>query len=167
MKCYDFDAATWNGDIYCLGCLPKGITKDHDEVNPIFANSEWDYVPTCCICGTEHDYVTVLKKENKRLSDNFKGYVVSEATLLTKDLISSIQGFLDAEDISYKDEVPKGAWDYEDHPYWQSEDASFYLNEDLFDLMNNIAPKGCYFGASEGDGALFGFWQVEEEEGNA
>jgi len=58
MKSYDFYACIWHGCIYCNECLPDGtITK---EVNPIFANSEWDYIPICCICGKTHDYMTIL-----------------------------------------------------------------------------------------------------------
>lgn len=37
-----------------------------------------------------------------------------------------------------------------------------YIVDELFDLLNEIAPEGTYFGASEGDGADFGFWTVEE-----
>jgi hypothetical protein len=33
------------------------------EVMPIFADSEWPYVPVCFACGTEHDYVMVIKEE--------------------------------------------------------------------------------------------------------
>jgi hypothetical protein len=63
MKAYDFDAVTFDADIYCVECLPDGVDEDSDEVYPIFADSEWDYVPVCCVCGMEHDYVSVLEQE--------------------------------------------------------------------------------------------------------
>ena len=64
MKSYDFFAVTYEADIYCVGCLPKGVSVDDDEVSPIFADSEWDYPPSCCVCGETHDYVTVLDSED-------------------------------------------------------------------------------------------------------
>jgi len=44
---------------------------------------------------------------------------------------------------------------------WRSEEMSYILNEDIWDAMQNIAPEGHYFGASEGDGSDFGFWSCE------
>lgn len=35
---------------------------------------------------------------------------------------------------------------------------------ELFDALNKVAPSGCYFGANEGDGSDFGFWQDDTEE---
>ena len=34
--------------------------------------------------------------------------------------------------------------------------------EIAFDILESIAPEGCYFGTLEGDGACFGFWSIEE-----
>jgi len=60
MKAYDFDAVTYDASVYCVECLPDGITVDSEDVSPIFADSEWDYAPVCDACGAVHDYVTVL-----------------------------------------------------------------------------------------------------------
>lgn len=68
MKSYDYDAATYDSDIYCVECLPDVFEPeaiDSGDVHPIFADSEWDYVPTCCVCGAEHDYVILLTEEEK------------------------------------------------------------------------------------------------------
>lgn len=45
----------------------------------------------------------------------------------------------------------------------QQEDASWIWNESLYNLFNNIAPKGYYFGSSEGDGACIGWFKIETE----
>lgn len=42
--------------------------------------------------------------------------------------------------------------------YYDSEDAAFNL-EELFDLLNEAAPEGFYFGSHSWDGADFGFWE--------
>jgi hypothetical protein len=52
----------------------------------------------------------------------------------------------------------------DDHPWWNSEDASYLLNEVLFDALNDHAPEGHYFGAHIGDGSDFGFWQFEDDD---
>jgi len=59
MKAYDYDAVICDGEVYCVGCVPEEF--DPDECYPIFADSEWEYVPVCSVCGAEHDYVTVLE----------------------------------------------------------------------------------------------------------
>ena len=61
MKAWDFDAVTYEADVYCIECLPEGVSHHSDDCYPIFADSEWDYTPICCVCGCEHDYVTVLQ----------------------------------------------------------------------------------------------------------
>ena len=37
--------------------------------------------------------------------------------------------------------------------------------EEVFDYFNEIAPNGYHFSSSEGDGALFGWFKIEEETG--
>ena len=44
---------------------------------------------------------------------------------------------------------------------WSDEEASETLQE-LFDVLDAAAPVGFGFGASEGDGACFGFWLGED-----
>jgi hypothetical protein len=41
-------------------------------------------------------------------------------------------------------------------------EADYHLLEDLFDLMEALAPEGFWFGSQEGDGACFGFWRAED-----
>lgn len=47
--------------------------------------------------------------------------------------------------------------------YYADEDSMWDL-EWLQDALNEYAPKGCRFGAHEGDGADFGFWPTEDDD---
>src|ERR671923_253380 len=64
MKSFDYEAVTYDGAVYCVDCLPDGVNVNDDEVSPIFADSEWDTAPVCDVCGTVHDYVTVLESDD-------------------------------------------------------------------------------------------------------
>ena len=50
--------------------------------------------------------------------------------------------------------------EYDDR--WDSEFMHYFLNENLFDLLNSYAPEGYYFGSHPGDGSDFGYWKFEE-----
>ena len=41
------------------------------------------------------------------------------------------------------------------------ENLGYFLNETLFDTLNEFAPPYFYFGASEGDGACYGYFLSE------
>lgn len=63
MKSYDFNAYTNDASVYCLGCGPDPQCQQEGS-HPIFANEEWDYIPTCDECGAEHDYVVLLSADD-------------------------------------------------------------------------------------------------------
>lgn len=52
-----------------------------------------------------------------------------------------------------------GLWDYD----LMGDILSWLWCEDIFDMLNDIAPAGCYFGSHPGDGADFGFWWCEDD----
>lgn len=67
MKSFDFDACAYDGEVYCNECLPEGVTTESESVMPVFADSEWDYYPSCSACHAEHDYVNLTSEGRARL----------------------------------------------------------------------------------------------------
>lgn len=51
-----------------------------------------------------------------------------------------------------------------ENDWWQTEDCFLFMAEDLFDIMQEYAPEGYYFGSHIGDGSDFGYWQNEDED---
>ena len=100
----------------------------------------------------------------KKNPDVLKNMSLSHATMRTEDLIppfvDCLKKFGGMEEfgaiIEYGEEIMQSG-DYE------SDDADYYLNEDLWNALNDIAPEGYYFGAHPGDGSDYGFWECEEE----
>jgi|SRR6185295_4784135 len=43
------------------------------------------------------------------------------------------------------------------------DDAEEMYQTDIIDLLNSIAPDGCYFGGHPGDGADIGFWEYDHD----
>jgi hypothetical protein len=102
------------------------------------------------------------------LADTWANQVVSEGTLRNEDLAKAFLSLIGEHDNKIKDAIledwedvlfnmidPKAERDYEQE--------SFLLGH-LFNVMDAISPEGCVFGASDSDGALFGFWQMEEAQ---
>lgn len=54
---FEYEAVVIDGEVYCIDCAPPTPSED---VVPIFADSEWEKTPHCCVCSQPHDYVQVL-----------------------------------------------------------------------------------------------------------
>lgn len=104
----------------------------------------------------------------KTLPDDYKNYSLSHGTMREEDLIPTFANFLE----SHSDYGDFNVWieeynnlEVDDLGYYVDlENAAYYLLQDLFDTLNNIAPKNCYFGSHPGDGSDYGFWEIEEED---
>lgn len=88
---------------------------------------------------------------------------VSHATMRPEDLIPA---FLEeAYSLHATDAEAKDLGDIRKRTkapgYYDTEDAVYDL-EQLFDLLNEAAPAGYYFGSHPGDGSDYGFWQHED-----
>ncbi len=100
----------------------------------------------------------------------FENVSISHGTMRTQDLIPA---FLDVVREVAPDHyeglmvcpfppIPSYVMDDGDSSeWWDSEDAG-YLLESLFDILDEHAPDGFYFGAHPGDGSDYGFWRIEE-----
>lgn len=51
----------------------------------------------------------------------------------------------------------------DDDERWESEAIIHFLNETLFEVLNNYAPDGYYFGSHPGNGSDYGYWKQEED----
>lgn len=101
------------------------------------------------------------------------GEVVSEGTLLNADLILAFTGALDhnqsvmvmSQDLRDGRSILNN-WkrDRINYPKTDSDAETIGgIIEGLLDELNGLAPEGCYFGSHEDDGALYGFWELEEQ----
>ena len=107
-------------------------------------------------------------KTLKELSPEWKNSVISEGTLKTSDLITKFLNFIADHNDSLANEIADEWVDVISSMLGASNAPRDYeqeqeLAEHLFNVMDAIAPEGCVFGSHEGDGACFGFWEVEAE----
>ena len=106
--------------------------------------------------------------------DNFQFYgSVSSGTHRYQDLIPRFLEVLEALDpngyAGYLDglEAENYILDVflnldDEHEFWYS-GAAWEICSELFDLLEQLAPEGYYFGSHIGDGSDFGFWTLEED----
>lgn len=97
------------------------------------------------------------------LSDDWKNVVVSEGTLKNSDLARKFMSVLDENNKQLLEKIYNEWNDVIDSMGTEEEDlaGSNELVDTLFTVLNGIAPEGHYFGSSDGDGACFGFFEIE------
>lgn len=118
-----------------------------------------------------------MKREAKRFTAEPGS--ISHGTMREEHLIPCFMDALDdlkeaeslskCQDVAHYARIDNALMDIEQRrlklgdAYYASEDASYDLNEVLFDLLNEYAPDGHYFGSHPGDGSDYGFWQEEDD----
>jgi len=132
MKSYDFDAVVYNSEIYCIECLPEGVTEDSEEVMPIFADSEWDLYPVCTVCHEIHDYVNLtIEGQKYELEQKQKQYSINEKEKFWKHLyhvyLSEITGYLKVN-ADHEQDALDYAIDYAEEMGWE---GLFFSNEEI------------------------------------
>ncbi len=96
----------------------------------------------------------------KRLSADYKGTSLSEAVMVPTILIDRFLNFLNSvkDNLGISEQVLSLQFELEE---CVSEEPREEILDDIFELLNDIAPEGCYFGARIGDGCDYGFWEQE------
>jgi hypothetical protein len=92
--------------------------------------------------------------------EDYKGAVLSEATLRDEDLYAA---FLPVLRLLAPDSyLFKGNGMPDTYAAFCEREEDEGIVNDLIDALSDAAPDGYTFGASDGDGACFGFWETEE-----
>lgn len=113
-----------------------------------------------------------------KLEQFYKGYSVSHGTRVDEHVAEAIVNFLDNKNLTgdaadryqeIKDEMNFFIdFDtFEIKSELNDDERSEFTElvfEDLFNLVNDIAPEGTSFSAHIGDGSDYGFWEHEVDE---
>lgn len=103
-----------------------------------------------------------MKKSEANIED-LRNQTVSWGTHRPDDLIPKFMAVLKEYGKEAYDKYVSENPEVEDWKKLDDETKGWVVDE-LFDLLDGIAPEDCYFGAHPGDGADFGFWQVDESK---
>lgn len=90
--------------------------------------------------------------EEKQLCQEWKNVSLSHGTMIAADIVESVKNL-----------IPEKMYNEFKHAEDDMDLQEEILNEDIWNYLNSIAPKDCYFGSHPGDGSDFGFWEVEED----
>src|SRR5574343_576101 len=100
----------------------------------------------------------------KRLPKSYANGSLSHGTMLEEDLLPCFLGFL--RSVAKRCQITTQVHDIESEllTSYLGHDAELrevLLNETIWDLLNEIAPTGSYFGSHPGDGSDYGSGQEE------
>lgn len=86
--------------------------------------------------------------------------VVSAGTLNSEDLIPAYASYLRGLGYDLSELEAEYPWMDDDYYDDVAAEEQGYCFDSLTERLEEIAPEYVYFGASEGDGACFGFWPL-------
>ena len=91
------------------------------------------------------------------------GWVVSEGTLRSRDLLPAFLRALEAVDPdAHRKMMHNRALKDDGAEWWNSEQCAWFVS-DVADAIDSACPDGLVFGAHEDDRACFGFWPEDAE----
>jgi len=101
-----------------------------------------------------------------KLSKSYRLRIISQNTLGVNELIEDCLGFLhslllDQETASELAKVERQLQDIEnaEDTATKNQCGKEILYWDIFSILDDIAPNGCYFGSHPEDRVLIGFWE--------
>jgi len=107
----------------------------------------------------------------KTLQKDYVDYSVSTGTMKTEKVLPALVTFIKMHskvcriEIAYskvQEKVDQLSYEDDDnYDYNSLNSATEILFSEVFFILNDIAPKGCYFGSHVGDGSDYGFWKME------
>jgi len=143
----EFNVGMMNGEnleqwLNCPECGTEGFLEDMIEEGQ-----------DCC-----HSFLieSGLAEENDILKSKVQIGETSSGSTRMYDIVAGVADLLTEE---LRDEWDEFDTDFENHTAEMDE-----VFTAICEHLDDIAPDGCTFGASEGDGASYGFWKIEEEE---
>lgn len=91
---------------------------------------------------------------------------ISHGTMRPEDLIPEFLDALDGIRLSKRDRnhVRAIRARSEKPGYYETDEAHWDLDEDLWELLSAYAPPLCYAGSTEGDGSDYGIWPILDDE---
>ena len=99
----------------------------------------------------------------KELTQQYNGFELCSGTLNTNDLIINFMTFLRL--VKKKCEIVEQVNSLTNKLASTKNDKverESILWEDIFYLLNWIAPANCHFSCHQGNGSQFGFWETED-----
>lgn len=104
----------------------------------------------------------------KPLGSDWVNSCISSDTLKTEHLVSTFLSFIQDQSEETFNDIHDEWHDVIDSMFGASKEPRDYeqetfLLEHLFHVMDAFSPDNCVFGAQDGDGALFGFWEFDNE----
>lgn len=162
----DYAGLIWG---YAVYKSPKGeyIQYDFNGTNDTCRNvkvfkSKQDFIDEE---GYDPEKSESAKNKKSEGVEALKDKVVSDGTLKPEDLIPKFLNALKHDETAHSKFLKDNpeileiqSWDDVD------DETKSMLVDELTDALNGIAPDGYFFGASDGDGACFGFWKVDPDE---
>lgn len=169
-----------------------GVRVKHDDIQIVFENdndpfstaihyspedfnspdAEWESIKHDDILLYTQSLINLaeLIHEHALPSAAEEGKSLSHATMRLQDLIPTFMDTLKRlwhnrwlDLICEYPSLRKAVEEFDEKdPWFESEEATCLLNEDIFDALNECAPEGCYFGSHPGNGSDYGFWPVQE-----